>query len=57
MTTIMAKSPDHPALAAARDRGPLPTPAPRSLEQVLRRRLRISGDRRLLARFAACFPR
>ncbi|MEA5389926.1 hypothetical protein VB738_01505 [Cyanobium gracile UHCC 0139] len=53
----MAKSPDHPALAAARERGPLPTPAPRSLEQVLRRRLRISGDRRLLARFAACFPR
>ncbi len=34
MTIIMAKIPDHPALTAARARGPLPPPAPLSLEQV-----------------------
>ena len=34
MTPIMAKTPDHPALTAARARGPLPPPAPLSLEQV-----------------------
>ncbi|MEA5411158.1 hypothetical protein VB737_05195 [Synechococcus sp. BA-120 BA3] len=53
----MAKSPARSALAAARSRGPLPPPVPLSLEQVQRRHFRISGDRRLLARFAACFPR
>ena len=34
MTLIMAKTPDHPALTAARARGPLPPPASLSLEQV-----------------------